>query len=465
MPPRNSDKPKPVLSSNPISSFTRFIKKSSSLTKGDEPSRPSLRTPEADLDARAPVYTREHRYHNPTEADLKNQATALQTALEGAWPRRHRSRYRNARALLVCWADNDSIDASTTAGPCPPPSSRLSPSPRPFESNLESNITPLVRIPSETNAEKSSCIVGKSTRQGPFVPVAYQLSDVLERRYGIQAQVWMIPSLENPSDMLVGKVKQFVEEYGGPDNLLIFWYGGCADFVGALPDQDAPRSDTSVGEIIWYGLRGEPGIPARTITKALGLARADVLMLNDSPFAQHVYTGHISGPGTFELLGSGSTNTGPNAAREASFTRTLALMLDSPFLASRGISVLELHRKLLDMASPSQPGFRASSSADQRESATIVATVKSTARTPTYPIYCQISQTVQLQRDAQRDIVLSRLDTSLVTETDYARTIGEPRIKLDIGLERPYIDVQWWKEWVLRAPADANEVFVKASWN
>lgn len=254
-------------------------------------------------------------------------------------------------------------------------------------------------------------------------------------------------------------------------------------------------------------------------------------MLNDSPFAQHVYTGHLCGPGSFELLGSGSVNPSDINAipmQEASFTRTLALMLDSPFLAAHGVSVVELHRKLLDTMSPSRSfstfdrmsarmspdaspitptsantrtsfgstatsattaagastqqqeststspttntststsaaaASRASTSARSRSylkpSSLIVARGTKPAHIPAYPVYCQIAQSTQLERDVRRNIVLSRLDASLAMETNYARTLTEPRVRLDIRLERPFLDVRRWKEWILRAPSEAKDI-------
>lgn len=65
----------------------------------------------------------------------------------------------------------------------------------------------------------------------------------------------MIPSLENPQDMLVGKIKQFVDAYGGPDNLLIFWYGGNAEFVSTVAGEGLTGGGAAVaGELTWYGL-------------------------------------------------------------------------------------------------------------------------------------------------------------------------------------------------------------------
>ncbi|KAI0443274.1 hypothetical protein F4803DRAFT_561781 [Xylaria telfairii] len=485
MPPGNPHEPESVLPKKRASTLGHFIKKTYSLAKKEKESRSSSATLEGVLNANTRVYARPRRNHNPTEADLSNHALALQAEVDDAWPRRHHSRYRSARALLVCWADGGSTDAPVTmASYNTSPSPGFSPPPS-FRFSSGSDEDSLAGMSPGVGMVTPESTIGQDmgSNQGPFIPAAHQLADVLERRYGIQSQVWMIPSLESPQDMLSGKVKQFVEEYGGRDNLLIFWYGGRAEFVGAALNEGVPGGDRGAGEIIWYGLRDELGISARAISKTLGLARADVLMLNDSPFAQHAYMSHICGPGTFELLGSGSTNPSNaefNHAREGSFTRTLTLMLDSPFLAARGVSVLELHRKMLDMMSPhrtsldttslpSPPISPTSTATSQREttcsrrrpaSSLTVARAQSTAQIPAYPVYCQISQSTPLERDARRNIVLSRLDTSLAAEANHARTVGEPRVKLDIRLKRPYIDVRRWKEWVLRAPADAEGISV-----
>ncbi|KAI1735884.1 hypothetical protein F4680DRAFT_295303 [Xylaria scruposa] len=465
----------PVPSGKRVSSFGRFIEKTYSLAKKRRETISALVTAEGVLNANTPIYIRPRRHHNPTAEELNNHALMLQTSLDDAWSRRHHSRYRNARALLVCWADGGSTGASiATDLPSPTPSPELSPAPS-ISLSPEHDESALLEMCSGVGM--TTIAQDRRPSQGPFIPAAHQLADVLDRRYGIQSQVWMIPSLENPQDMLVGKVKNFVEEYGGPDNLLIFWYGGYAEFASAASKEGVPESDKTAGEIIWYGLRDELGISARTISKTLGLARADVLMLNDSPFSQHAYMSHLCGPGTFELLGSGSTNPSsaePNPAREGSFTRTLALMLDSPFLATRGVSVLELHRKLLDMmtpslshplptppASPTNSGRDTTCTSRRPTSSLIVSRAQTMAQIPPYPVYCQISQFTPLERDARRNIVLSRLDTSLAAETNYARTVGEPIIKLDVRLKRPYLDVQRWREWLLRAPADAEGVSVR----
>ncbi|KAI1179013.1 hypothetical protein F4777DRAFT_575364 [Nemania sp. FL0916] len=478
---------------------------------------PSLSSPSPTSQEQSPGTTppssaRPRRHHAPTEEDLINNITALQSSLTRTWPRRHYSRYRNARALLVCWADNDGFCTHA-----PVYSSHPSHSHPQCESPLGFPIlddqwpNPPPRASSVAPGSASMARLSQDARHGPFIPAAYQLAGVLERRYGIQAQVWMIPSLDvGPQDMLLGKVKQFVDEYGQEGNLLLFWYGGRAEFVG---------DGGGEGEVCWYGLSSQPGISARFVTKALGTARADVLMLNDSPFSQHVYASNINGPGTFELLGSGCTSTStttsspstskhssssskysssssstgsqPHRLREASFTRTLALMLDSPFLADNGVSIVELHRKLLDNMAPRRRSLlmlgsrqsgggslpvlslslnnninRSNDGRYERAETEKTSFSSATGGGPlAYPIYCQIAQSTPLERDARRSIVLSRLDAQLVPGgpgNNHPRTEAQARLTLNVTLARPYLDVRRWREWILRAPDDVVKIGVRS---
>ncbi|KAI0410131.1 hypothetical protein F4802DRAFT_593000 [Xylaria palmicola] len=453
---------------------------SSASTSSASTSRPSTSSPSTR------TYIRPRRNINSTEEDLNNHVTSLQAALNDAWPRRAHSPYKNVKALLVCWADND--PAFNAESPLPSPGLCT---PNSIRSGSASSARPSVG----TGKQACPSANGEDKRQGHFISAAHQLAGVLTRQYGIDSQVYLIPSLENPQDMLAGKVKHFVDEYGGRDNLLLFWYGGRAEFSG-IPYKNATLGNNITGELIWHGLRDEQGVCARTITRVLGSARADVLMLNDSPFAQHAYIGHLSGPGTFELLGSGLTTASrdePYPQREASFTRTLTLMLDSNYIASRGITTLDLHRKLLDIISPAHASIetvRASSSSPSRSVGSPLApspapSVRTdgqhSSRTnrmpasplvvarghvldkiliPAYPVYSQFMQAAPLEHGARRTIVLSRLGVPLGEEPNYAR-FGASKVRFEIRLDRPYLDVRRWREWALRAPGGAAEVSVK----
>ncbi|KAI1432763.1 hypothetical protein GGR50DRAFT_706114 [Xylaria sp. CBS 124048] len=465
-------------------SLGRFIKKLSN--KDTSPAE----TPEPeDNHVQPPGLNR--RYQPPTEADFAQNVASLQRTLKDAWPIRHNNRYKKAHALLVCWADNEAVDAYTLAASrsavCTPvPASPMTTASR-FSSASEAHGMPRMTSYIDMRNSAANSITATSSaaaiaasqnpRQGPFIPAAYQLQAVLERRFEIKSQVWMIPSLQNPQDMLCGKISQFISEHGGPDSLLIFWYGGSAEFVGAIDDPAPVGGECACGEVVWYGMRDELGISARTVTKSLGAARADVLFLNDSPFAQYAYTGHISGPGSFEMLGSGSvvsSNSERGVELAASFTRKLTLMLDSPSLAAHGFSIPELHRKLLDVASPARLNTAAptapvitttTQSGGTGRGRRLTPLIVSGARAaiiPAYPVYCQISQSANLEKRACRNIVLSRLNTPLSAEIAHARGVEAPHVRLTMRLKRPFLDVRKWREWILSAPADAKEMAFKA---
>ncbi|KAI0424747.1 hypothetical protein F5Y09DRAFT_353100 [Xylaria sp. FL1042] len=439
MQPDQPQKPESAPSGSKTSSFARFIKSKYTITKSNTPPKRGYRG----------AYFRPQRHHNPTEADLKHNVGTLQIALENTWARRHHSRYRKAHALLVCWPDSD----LTAHAADPYPSMR--------SLGSESNETPMSF---NINTRNSSSTILRGSRPAPFVSAAYHLSSVLERRYGISAQVWKIPSLETQLDMLKAKIRQFVDEYGGPDSLLIFWYGGNAKLVNAALN---PFGDGIAGQVIWYGLEDEPGISAKIVMKMLSLARADVLILNDSPFAQYTYMSNINGPGLFELLGSGCTETDPATA--ASFTQHIAQQLNSPQIAARGISVTELHRRLLDITAV--PVTCATAPASAPGPALVLDPVPAPApiapgpatqavKIPAYPVYLQLAQ---LAHNEGRNIVLSRLDASLAAETSYVSKVKDPGVRVHFRLARPHLDVQLWKEWILNAPVEAEEVSVKVA--
>lgn len=265
MQPGNSQQGDSPPSGNRSSSFNLFIKKAFAGAKKEKSSDLNSATPEGESSAGASAGTgtaaaqrvpKPHRNYALTEADLNNNVTALQTALTDAWPRRHHSRYKSGRALLVCWADGSCASASATASlNTRIQSVAINPSlasmrfsarsndaapyratPRPIRMSSSNSIRqdanqgPFIfpvpyRVTPGPIKMSSSNSIRQDANQTPFISAARQLATVLERRYGIQSQVWMIPSLDNPQDMLVGKVKQFIDEYGGPDNLLVFWYG------------------------------------------------------------------------------------------------------------------------------------------------------------------------------------------------------------------------------------------------
>ncbi|KAK8850927.1 hypothetical protein PGQ11_013406 [Apiospora arundinis] len=98
-----------------------------------------------------------------------------------------------------------------------------------------------------------------------------------------------------------------------------------------------------------------PTINSQIVPQILGASQADVLTIYDSPHALH--GSNTTGPGLCEHLGAaahdgyvagfgdGGEGSGGNSQ---SFTRALIRILDTPDRAVRGVSVVDVHRKLVN---------------------------------------------------------------------------------------------------------------------
>ncbi|KAK8072974.1 hypothetical protein PG996_006322 [Apiospora saccharicola] len=201
---------------------------------------------------------------------------------------------------------------------------------------------------------------------------AHALAELFRRRYGFDVLVWLIPVMR-PQQSLAAKLRQFARDVDARqrpgENLLIFWYGGSA------------REDEGGGAPLWFGESfGGPTINSQIVPQILGAGKSDVLTIYDSPHALH---GHnVTGPGICEHLGasahddiiagfvgeSGSNDSGFRTP--LSFTRTLIQILDNPDRAARGISVLDIHRKLVNryrMAAATATGASVSESDEEKQ--------------------------------------------------------------------------------------------------
>ncbi|KAK7983302.1 hypothetical protein PG989_010704 [Apiospora arundinis] len=176
---------------------------------------------------------------------------------------------------------------------------------------------------------------------------ARKLAQVFQDRYGFDALVWLIPVLQ-PQKALAAKLRQFARDdvglEGPGEDLLIFWYGGSA------------REESRGGPVVWYGESSDgPTINSQIVPQILGASQADVLTIYDSPHALH--GSNTTGPGLCEHLGAaahdgyvaGFGDSGEDSGGASqSFTRALIRILDTPDRAVRGISVVDVHRKLVN---------------------------------------------------------------------------------------------------------------------
>ncbi|KAK8133178.1 hypothetical protein PG999_001351 [Apiospora kogelbergensis] len=336
---------------------------------------------------------------------------------------------------------------------------------------------------------------------------ARALAGVFRRRYGFDVLVWLIPVMQ-PQQALSAKLRQFAGgDDGGQqqqgDDLLIFWYGG-----SAREERGRGR-----GSVVWFGESvGGPTIDSQIVPQILGASGADLLTLYDSPHALHGY--NVTGSGVCEHLGAcahdgfvaGFIDGDGGGSVPLSFTRALIRILDSPRRAAKGISVLDLHRKLVNR-------YHVATSAGA--SAAIIAWIESSTesslgkeesqkranrqrqivgeaeylRTQPWlpdsmrqtPVYCHLSRyrplseggspativVSQLGRNPQQE-ALMRLegiewDGGPLSEGEAEKEIDEDdaidvTVRMRMRCPVDMTNIGQWRDWILDAPREARQV-------
>lgn len=110
-----------------------------------------------------------HRRTSMISTSISSLGEQLQQAVVQGWSSRHYSRYHEVHALLTYWAESE--DDSFYAA-----------------------------------------------------EAAEKLRDTLRRKYGFNAEVFIIPILDQPQQFLAARLARFVRDHGRKGNLLIFWW-------------------------------------------------------------------------------------------------------------------------------------------------------------------------------------------------------------------------------------------------
>ncbi|KAK8121763.1 hypothetical protein PG984_010433 [Apiospora sp. TS-2023a] len=330
---------------------------------------------------------------------------------------------------------------------------------------------------------------------------AHALAELFRRRYGFDVLVWLIPVMR-PQQSLAAKLRQFARDVDAQqrsgENLLIFWYGGSA------------REDEGGGSPLWFGESfGGPTINSQIVPQILGAGKSDVLTIYDSPHALH---GHnVTGPGICEHLGASAhddiiagfvSESGSNDSSfrtPLSFTRTLIQILDNPDRAARGISVLDIHRKLVNryrMALNAAATSAGGSESDEEKQLPTSKRNTFNGREETHinrtqpflpralrqtPVYCHLSHCRPRSEGGRpSSIVLSQLGPPAtflqprqapspvpegLDEGENGGDDGTAEVTMRLRLQPPAdaVDVGRWKEWILDAPPEASQlVFIQA---
>ncbi|KAK8017019.1 hypothetical protein PG993_015208 [Apiospora rasikravindrae] len=383
-----------------------------------------------------------------------NEAVFSPLSPHNGWEGRHRgSRYRSVKVLLTYWAETDDPAFGAAAA-------------------------------------------------------ARALADVFQNRYGFDVLVWLIPIMQ-PQQALAAKLRQFARDTDSRqqpgENLLIFWYGG-----------PAREDEIDGGPALWFG--DGPTINSQIVPQILGAGKSDVLTLYDSPHALHGY--NVTGPGLCEHLGAAAyngvvagfvsnnnrsstdsitSNKDVNYHRHSpSFTRALIQILDNPDRAAQGLSVLDIHRKLVNRYNMAAAAAAAGGSEldEAREGGDDAGKDKGRRRgvyaylprtrpwlpsalrqTPTY---CHLSRCPPRSEGGPASIVLARLGrrqspeaamspTKEYTqqrveddeeESEKEKEDGAVEVTMRLRLRPPAstVNVGRWKEWILNAPAEATKL-------
>ncbi|KAK8075754.1 hypothetical protein PG997_010417 [Apiospora hydei] len=327
---------------------------------------------------------------------------------------------------------------------------------------------------------------------------ARALADVFQNRYGFDVLVWLIPVMQ-PQQALAAKLRQFARDDADArqrlgESLLIFWYGG-----------PAREDESDGGPPLWFGesFTG-PTINSHIVPQILGAGKSDVLTLYDSPHALHGY--NVTGPGLCEHLGAtayngvvagfaanySSADSIPNGNTDhrrysLSFTRALIQILDHPDRAAQGISVLDIHRKLVNRYQMAAAAGRGSESDEAKEAALAW---RMAALAPKRPAPdARVLPPVPVPAAGRRgpaSIVLAQLgrqtlETTVApsptentqkgpgdndeNESEKEMDDGAVEVTMRMRLRPPAdtVNVGRWKEWILDAPPEANQlVFIQA---
>ncbi|KAK3313608.1 hypothetical protein B0H66DRAFT_566617 [Apodospora peruviana] len=320
----------------------------------------------------------------------------LNDAVEATWPERPSATYTRVKVLLMSWEKDD------------------------------------LGVESETQA----------------------LSSIFQGLYNYDVESWKIPS-RRPAIELSRKIADLIDTYGREGNLLIFYYGG-----HARPNEQAG------GSPVWVAnrSRSSPSVQSSIVHSLLAEIDCDVLFLPDCCHA--IQAGEAStGKGVIETLAAcGFESITPEVGRH-SFTTSLVQELAYAAHTKEWPSVVELHRRLINRLQTWQPSvyFTDNTRSVVHLDANTGQPVFELPRRRT-PIYCFLSK-------KPRTIVLSPLPAPVSSEpgepfvflnplqqqAKEKDPIG-PEILVTCRLRDHRLNVDQWKEWLLRAPPGAQGI-------
>ncbi|KAH6657152.1 hypothetical protein BKA67DRAFT_672980 [Truncatella angustata] len=280
---------------------------------------------------------------------------------------------------------------------------------------------------------------------------AEKLGEVFRQFYGFKVQTWLIPVIDHPQQVMAARLTTFVQTYGQTGNLLIFWYGGSAEASGV-----------AMGSTQWLGERWGPRVNSGIVPQILGSGDADVLTLYDCGSSLHGQS--VDGRKIFEHIGASSFPFPqvPNFHRAGSFTKSLIRVLNKPEIAADGISVVDVHRKLINLTQR----HRAEPGQDEEVSSIYSGEIVTprpwfSGGVETRPVYCHLSACPPRSAGRPTTIVLSHLGYPPLERFSYMSQGDELEVQLTLTLSKNNLNVERWKNWISQAPAEVDGVSIE----
>jgi hypothetical protein len=176
--------------------------------------------------------------------------------------------------------------------------------------------------------------------------------------------------------------------------------------------------------------------------------------------AHSLHGQNATGTGVYEHLGAGVSDSVLGFHHPGSFTRSLIRILGQPEAVARGMSVLDLHRKLVNLSkykwsSSTLDGDGQSTLSDGHAESADRSWLLT--KTPQSPVYCHISSCPPRTRGGPTSITLSNLGYPLEAFV-YENRGEQVDVEVTLCLKNNDIDIGRWTEWITDAPSEAEQV-------
>ncbi|KAK4236851.1 hypothetical protein C8A03DRAFT_16533 [Achaetomium macrosporum] len=283
------------------------------------------------------------------------------------------------------------------------------------------------------------------------------LESVFKGLYHYDTECWKIPSRRTAVE-LSRKVADLVDSFGREGNLLILYYGG-----------HARPSEQAGGSPVWVANRSRDSatVHSSILHSLLGEVDCDALLLHDCCHA--IQTGEaFTGNGLVETLAAGGFEPTSAEGDNRLFTASLVQELAHAAHTTDWLSVVELHRRLINRLQTWTPGVSFADDVyslvqvDRRTGQPMLERPR--RRTPIHSFLANKPRTIvltPLPLPAQKQGTESFMFLNPPTVQHEVVPDG-PGILVTCRLRNQHVDVEKWRQWLLGAPDRAKSIQISA---